>query len=556
LSGNRRVVFLLLAVGLGALLVSSCGEDTGGGPRCSNCDFWTKVFGGIAHYPEASPVADSRLVAFTSTPTREALGGDYDHVWVAELAEGEGDTTRFYHITTGEVYDAKPAWSPDGRTLAFERQGGGVTEIYTVDVADPASPGTPVRFTAPTTEFASFESPGWTVIGQDTFIVFSGSTKGKADFDVLMKRFPAGGGLVQVTIDPADYARDENGVLSAVFKDQQTSGNGGRLVAFASQDRVRVGDIRVRARSVEKPDTTEAADIWINGKDSGKETPYLFRYRPAGTSKIEIRGKNVRYCTDPFDSIIPQPGTETALVLDFVYRQGTVGFSSNPGVQLVYFDGRVLEGLRTPGFPTEYVYIDCVGLGAHAAYAANIITRVQCSPTYQFTVTAGETTLVSLDCTGGGGLLGAPAAVRPTSAPRAALPLTAGPNGLWLLDLPEAGPMTDASVYLVASSNQVISQPAISPDGKYVAYLRGQGKSREIIVSDVSGLLAGGGEPEGLVIGMPGSLEDIECWRIPERVTWLPGTDGRRILASFSVCRGGARTDFEVWIADLDRFIP
>jgi hypothetical protein len=396
------------------------------------------------------------------------------------------------------------------------------------------------------------------VIGQDTFIVFCGSSKGKADFDVLMQRFPAGGGLVPVTIDPADFARSENGVLSAAFKDQQTCGNGNRLVAFASPDRVRVGDIRVLARSVEKPDTTEAADIWINGKDSGKETPYVFRYRPTGTSKIEIRGKSIRYCTDPFDSIIPQPETETTLVLDFVYRQGTVGFSSDPGVQLVGFDGIILEGVRTPGFPSQYVYVNCVSLGAHTAYAANIITRVQCSPAYQFTVTAGETTLVSMDCTGGGGLLGAPTPVasRPASALRAPLPLMAGPNGLWLLDLPEAGPMTEASIYLVASSNQVISEPAISPDGKYVVYLKGQGKSRQIIVSDVSGLLGGGGEPEGLVIGMPGSSEEIECWRIPERVTWLPGTGGRRIIASFSACRGGARTDFEVWIADVDRFIP
>lgn len=555
MSGNRRMVLLLLAVGLGALLLSSCGNDTGGGPRCPNCDFWTKAFGGIGHDPQASPVAESRLVAFTSTPTRDSLGGNYSHVWVAELAEGEADTTRFYHVTAGDVYDAKPAWSPDGRTLAFERQTGAITEIYTLDVSDLESPGAPVLFTARTTDFDSFESPGWTVIGQDTFIVFSGATEGSADFDVLLKRFPGGAGLIPVTVDPADFAKSENGVLSAIFKDQQTSGSGGNLVVFASPDRVRVGDIGVRARSVEKPDTTEVAAIWINGKDSGKQTPYVFRYRKAGTDTIEIRGKNVRYCTDPFDSIMPQPGIENTLVLDFVYQEGTVGFSSNPGVKLVYFDGSLLEGVRTPGFSSEYVYLKCVEPGAHTAYAAGITTQQRCSPTYQITVAAGETTFVDLDCTGG--LLEAPVAVRPAPALRAIAPsVTSGPNGLWLLELPEAGPMTEASVYLAASSGQVITKPAISPDGKYVAYIRGQGSLREIIVSDVSGLLAGGSEPQAIAIGMPGSLEDIECWRIPERVTWLPGTDGRRIVASFSVCRGGARNDYEVWIADLSRFTP
>ncbi|HVP56577.1 MAG TPA: hypothetical protein VMU02_00655 [bacterium] len=556
MSGNRRMVSLLVAVALAVFLLCSCGNDNGGGPHCVNCDFWAKAFGGIGHYPAPSPVADSRLLAFTSTATRDTTGGSYSHVWVAELAQAEGDTTVFYHITTGEVYDTKPSWSPDGHTLAFERQTGEVTDIYTVDVTDPASPGTPVGFTVGSTDYNSFYSPGWAVVGQDTFIVFSAATKGGGDYDVVMKRFPDDGQLVRVTIDPADFAKSENSVLSAVFKDEHTATGGGKLVAFASPDRVFVCDIAVRARSVEKPDTTEKADIWINGKDSGKDTPYVFKYRPATMAKIELRGKIVpRYCTDAVDSVIVQPGIVNDFVLDFVYTKGTVGLNAND-VTVVYFDGALAEGVRTPGIPGQYVYLTCVKPGDHSVYAANTITHQQCSPTYQITVAAGETTFVDMVCGSGGGLAQAPAKVKPAAVLGASRAVPAsGSNGLWLLDLPDTGPATDATIYLAASSNLVIDEPAVSPDGKYVAYIKGQGESRQIIVSDLSGLLDGGGQPAPITIGMPGSVEDIECWRIPERVTWFPGTDQRKLVASFSTCRSGASRDYQIWIADLDRFI-
>jgi len=106
------------------------------------------------------------------------------------------------------------------------------------------------------------------------------------------------------------------------------------------------------------------------------------------------------------------------------------------------------------------------------------------------------------------------------------------------------------------SSASTVCQPSLSPDGRYVAYIMGEGRGRRILVSDVSGLFAGGVVGQPVVIGMPGSPDETECWRIPERVEWLPSATERKIVVSLSVCRGGAvPDDFETWVADLSRFL-
>ena len=646
MGNTRKVTILILVIGLSVLLLTSCGEDKSAGPKCLNCDFWQKAFGRVGRFPAVSPV-DPRLVAFTSPETDTSICEGSYHIWVAMLPEEEGDNSTFYQITCDAYDDFKPVWSPDGTRIAFERRSLDKSDIFVVDVTDlelPATARTLERLTDRASLPNSSWSPTWAVIGDTTWIAFSNSSVGGVNFDIFVKRYPQGDRLTRISREPADFAKDENGVLSAIFKDEQPAGNATSLIAFASPDRVKVGDIRVTARKVVGPpgqdsDTTDAsAEIFLNAKDSGKTTPYTFRYRPAGVAKIEVRGVLPEYCTQPYDSIIPEPDVLNTIVLDFVQERGAVGLSSNPGVRLVYFDGR-LQNVRTPDLPAEYILLKCVPPGIHTAFAANVSDGKRCSDTLDVTVRAGETTYVTLDCRCGlvglssnpggklvnldGRWLDAPTpasstdyiftecqvpgmhfvfaanpdvnktrcsdtafvAVRPgettyvtldcTGAPARSRPegpkhrstlsarlapsrsLTAGAtNGIWLVDLGNEASVDGDKMYLVTTSSLPISEPALSPDGNYVAFIRGQDISREIVICDVSGVLAGTGEAQSIVIGLPGQAgDDVECWRIPERVGWFPGQPPK-LVASISVCRGGAvPDDYEIWVADLSRFI-
>lgn len=569
MASTRRILLYLILAGFLACLVSSCGDEGTTEPTCVNCDFWSKPFDRVARFPAVSP-QDPNLIAFVSTwvdSSVECRDVDLNHVWVARLPELTGEDTRFYQITyaCSEYDDFEPAWSPDGNTIAFERTfESGLSDIYVVDVTDLESPGLPVQFTDRTALPQSNSSPAWVVIGGQTYIAFSNSKVGGTDFDVGMYRFPDRGSVIWLSIDPYDVARYENLVLSAVFKDEQVCGNGTNLVAFSSPDRVRVCDIKVIARSRETyPDSTARAAIYINGKASGDSTPYTFRYRPSTDIQVIVEGGLGGYCANAMDTLFTQPDTLNTVLLDFEYKHGVVGFTSDPGVKDVFLDNNQIEGMRTPGFPGQYVYLPCVLPGPHTAYAASTLNGVRCSPIVEFTVTAGETTLVFLDCRTPGA-----AAVASLPAPRAAevagqersghraagsVTLT---DGVWLLDLNDQAAADDDQLYQVMSTSLPVCQTALSPDGRYVAYLVGEGRERRIVVSDLSGLLAGGAAGEPVVIGMPGSLDETECWRLVERVEWFPSTTERKLAVSLSICRGGAvDEDFEVWVADLSRFL-
>jgi hypothetical protein len=345
-----------------------------------------------------------------------------------------------------------------------------------------------------------------------------------------------------------------------VFKDMQVSGAGSDLIAFTSPDRVKVADLRVVARSEESsPDTTAEAEIYISGKDSGKKTPYTFKYRPTGQLPVEVKGQLSGYCADPVVNIALQPDTVNTVFLDFQYAHGTVGFASDPGVRLVFLDGEKLNLFRTAPEPTEYTYINCIPEGTHSAYAADIVGEQACGPAVEFEVAGGETTLVLLDCTGALRAEGtASSAQRALGASRqlSASQPSEGANGLWVVELGNSALTDDDLTSLAFSSEFTISGPAVSPDRKYVAFIVGEDRTREIVVADISGLLAGGTSVPTVEIGLPGADDDLECWRIPERVGWLPTESGRKLVASLSVCGSAAVPDeFEVWVADISDFI-
>jgi hypothetical protein len=561
LGSSRIVTILIIVAALSLSLISSCGDDNGAGPRCVNCDFWQKAFGRIGRFPAVSPV-DARLVAFSSPDTFACSATDYNHIWIAELPAVEGEDTEFFQITCAYYHDFIPVWSPDGKTIAFERRfGASLSDIYTVDVTDISAPGAPVEFTHRATLPEANFNPAWLTLEGETWLAFSNCSSGGNDYDLAMYDYPARSQLVWLSIDPADIAKNENNVLSYVFKDVQVASAGSDVVAFTSPDRVRVGDVRVVARSEESaPDTTAAARIYISGKDSGRTTPYVFRYRPTGSQTVEIKGNLSGYCVDAVANVMLQPDVVNTVFLDFEYSHGTVGFASDPGVRLVFLDGVKLNNFRTAALPTQYTFVDCVAETTHTAFAANIVGEQACSPPVEFEVVGGETTLVFLDCTTALSARGAAPSARSllgASAGRAASQqLAEGPNGLWVADLGNSALTGDDVISRAAGSEFTISGPSVSPDGKYVAFIVGESRTREIVVADISGLLAGGTDVPVVEIGMPGSDADVECWRIPERVAWLPTESGRKLIASLSVCGSAAVPDeFEVWIADVSRFI-
>lgn len=569
---NLRLFVGLLLIAAGGLFVLSCGDDGTTTVTCVNCDYWTKAFGRDGRYPAGCPT-DPDLIAFSDTMdlTGSAGAGEiYYHIWVAKKA----DTTRYYQITSGATFDLKPAWSPDGTLIAFERGEAGARDIFVVDVADLENPGQPVQFTDNTVLAESNSSAAWTTVnGAEQWIAFSNSTNGGSDFDIVRKPYPGPGDAVWVTIDPSDFAEDQNGVLGFIFRDKHADSNGSRYLAFSSPDRTPVGDLYVVARSEENSDTSSVeALVFINGKDSGEMTPALFEYRPVQDT-VTVEGELQGYCSRMgFVFRDMQADTVNTTIINFQHTHGNLAASSAPGVlsvivgeivwdavpdwqgeDSVYVDTVWVEQQgKTPDYDPEgdpeYAYYTCVPADTVLVFAASVYGP--CSDTVGVVVEAGDTSFVHLVCGGGSTVLGAP----PRTAGRRAPVLSQQPEpySLWVVDVD-----TDA-LYLIAETNTPISNPSISPDGRYVAYVVGEGATRDLFVSyDIQAFIDGTQAIQTTVIGLPGSSEDIECYRFPERVTWIYSeTAEKKVVASLSICRSGDLTkDYEVWIADLDNIV-
>jgi hypothetical protein len=567
----------LAAVVAGTLLLSlvSCSSDDGGTAPCENCGFWNLILSGVVRegdgsvdpvnsipyrYPDGS--VDEDRVAFAAK--RDSLGNKdlYSHILIAGF---EGDTTRFYQITDDAADDFRPAWSPDGQWIAFERYTTGTneTQIFVVDVSDPESPGEPIQMTTREEMPHTNGSPSWSQMEGETWISFCSAPRGLGDSDVGLVAFPGEASLEWVTIDPSDIARQEQedfgdpedpGVMTAVFKDLQASSNGTNLVVFQSPDREPVCDIRIVANTEEQEDSSAVAAIYVNEKFSNLYTPFLFSYRPAGLD-IRVAVQREDYCVGPTRTIVPEPDVVNTYLMEFVRLRGTLAISGPEG-KLIFIDGERQGGETAVG--GQFREFTCQMPGEHTIYLAQK-TEEPCSNDTTVTVTAGQTTYVTLECPS---RLGSP---RPLAAPgdrsrkeRPPRVLAQGDdNQIWLLDMGENLDLADDVVYLVGGTDLGISAPVLSPDGKYIAYFRGGGTAWELVVADITALVEGSGSATEVRIGLPGSSESFECWRKPEALSWRPLSAGRKVVASMSICRGGElETDYEIWEGDLSSFLP
>jgi TolB protein len=95
------------------------------------------ITGGVNTYPSGSP--DGRRIVF-----RRMLGETNSEVFVAD-----GDGSHAVNLTNNPAFYGWPAWSPDGRQIAFASNRAGDPQIYKIYVM--AADGSDVRLAADTT---------------------------------------------------------------------------------------------------------------------------------------------------------------------------------------------------------------------------------------------------------------------------------------------------------------------------------------------------------------------------------------------------------------------
>ncbi|MBA3953491.1 MAG: PD40 domain-containing protein [Rubrobacter sp.] len=116
--------------------------------------------------PTWSP--DGEKIAFSSNRTPTANGGENYDIYVMNAADGSG----VERVAGGDQQEYHPAFSPDGQKIAFSRDLGGYSHIYTMksDGSDD-----PQRLTERTDGLMSAGDPDWSPDSQR--ITFSGNKK-------------------------------------------------------------------------------------------------------------------------------------------------------------------------------------------------------------------------------------------------------------------------------------------------------------------------------------------------------------------------------------------
>jgi Tol biopolymer transport system component len=154
---------------------------------------------GLVCCPSFSP--DGTRVAFAWTGSR----GDRFHIYTKLIGPGEP-----VPLTAGAAEDRWPAWSPDGRWVAFERYAGGAASVLVI----PAMSG-PERELAHLgtgdLAWSSISSISWSVDGKSLFAVDGGPETGAT---WITRVAVESGDKVRITFPPSTEYHDEAPAVS------------------------------------------------------------------------------------------------------------------------------------------------------------------------------------------------------------------------------------------------------------------------------------------------------------------------------------------------------
>lgn len=132
----------------------------------------TIISGGVNTFPVMSP--DGRKIAW-----RKVVGDMNSEVFVAD-ADGRNPT----NITKHHAWEGWPAWSPDGKTIAFAGNRNGAWQIFLVN-----PDGSNLRLLAATEGRGT--SPKWTADGKMIFFTICRDSQERRGCDIYMAQVPS-----------------------------------------------------------------------------------------------------------------------------------------------------------------------------------------------------------------------------------------------------------------------------------------------------------------------------------------------------------------------------
>jgi TolB protein len=133
----------------------------------------TVISGGVNTYPVMSP--DGRKIAW-----RKIVGDMNSEVFVAD-ADGRNPV----NITSHHAWEGWPAWSPDGKTIAFAGNRNAAWQIFLVD-----PDGKNLRLLAATEGRGT--SPKWTADGKTIFFTICRDSQERRGCDIYLAEVPSG----------------------------------------------------------------------------------------------------------------------------------------------------------------------------------------------------------------------------------------------------------------------------------------------------------------------------------------------------------------------------